>query len=85
MTEHAIKHNHKPTATPPSTVIVAADNHSLPPFYSLAFVPSLSPGAAGGEEEHGRVIGGGGEGGRKGARGRRGGGGRITFYFDGKG
>ena len=31
MTAHAIKHNHKPTATPPSTVIANADNHFLPP------------------------------------------------------
>ena len=41
--EHAIKHHHKPTATPPSTVIAAADNHSLPPFASLALVPSPPP------------------------------------------
>ena len=27
---HTIKHNHKPTATPPSTFISAADNHFLP-------------------------------------------------------
>ena len=32
MTAHAIKHNHKPTATPPSTVIAATDNHFLPPL-----------------------------------------------------
>ena len=29
-TAHAIKKNHKPTATPPSTVIAAADNNFLP-------------------------------------------------------
>ena len=43
LTEHVIKHNHKPTATPPSTVIAAADNHSLNPFASLALVPSHPP------------------------------------------
>ena len=31
MTANSIKHNHKPTATPPSTVIPAAYNHFLPP------------------------------------------------------
>ena len=31
MTAHAIKHKHKPTATPPSTVIASADNHFLSP------------------------------------------------------
>ena len=31
MTEHAINHNHKPTATPPSAVIAATDNQFLPP------------------------------------------------------
>ena len=31
MTAHVIKHNHKPTSTPPSTVIVTADNYLLPP------------------------------------------------------
>ena len=31
MTAHAIKHHHKPTATPPSTVRAATDNHFLPP------------------------------------------------------
>ena len=30
MTAHAIKHNHKPTATPPSTVTAAEDNHFFP-------------------------------------------------------
>ena len=30
MTAHAIKHNQKPTATPPSTVIDAKDNHFFP-------------------------------------------------------
>ena len=43
LTEHAIKHNHKPTARPPSTVISATDNHCLPTFASLALVPSPSP------------------------------------------
>ena len=38
--ERAIKQNHKPTANPPSTVIVATDNHSLPRFSSLELVPS---------------------------------------------
>ena len=42
-TEHVINHNHKPTATPPSTVIAATDNHSLPPFASLARVPPPPP------------------------------------------
>ena len=32
LTAHAIKHNHKPTATPPSTVIAAADNRFLHPL-----------------------------------------------------
>ena len=32
MTAHAIKHNQKPTAAPPSTVISDADNHLLPPL-----------------------------------------------------
>ena len=31
---HNIQENHKPTVTPPSTVISAAENHSLPPFNS---------------------------------------------------
>ena len=31
MTVHAIKYNHKPTDTPPSTFIAAADNHLLTP------------------------------------------------------
>ena len=31
MTAHAIKYNKKPTVTPPSTVIAAADNQFLPP------------------------------------------------------
>ena len=31
MIAHAIKHNKKPTATPPSTVIAVVDNHFLPP------------------------------------------------------
>ena len=52
LTEHAIKHNHKPTATPPSTVIAAADNHSLPPFTSLALVPSPPPS----EKQWGRYL-----------------------------
>ena len=38
---HAIKHNHKPTSDPPSTVIADAENHSLPPFSYLALVISL--------------------------------------------
>ena len=42
-TEHAIKHNHKPIATPPSTAIAATENHSLPPFASLALFPSPHP------------------------------------------
>ena len=40
LTEHAIKHNHKPTATPPSTTIDAAENYSLPTFAYLELVPS---------------------------------------------
>ena len=32
MTANAIKHNKKPTATPPSTVISAKDNRFLPPW-----------------------------------------------------
>ena len=32
MTAHAIKHHHKPTATPPSTVIAVVDNHFLHPL-----------------------------------------------------
>ena len=43
LTEHAIKHNHKPTATPPLTIIAAADNHSLPLFAYLAILPSPPP------------------------------------------
>ena len=31
-TERAIKHNHKPTATPTLIVKAAADNHSIPSF-----------------------------------------------------
>ena len=41
--EHAIKHNHKPTATPPLTIIADAYNHSLPPFASLVIVTSPPP------------------------------------------
>ena len=43
LTECAIKHNHKPTATPPSTVIAAVYNHYLPTFSSLALVTSPPP------------------------------------------
>ena len=32
MTANSIKHNHKQTATPSSTVIAATDNHFLPPL-----------------------------------------------------
>ena len=41
--EHAIKYNHKATATPMLTIIASVDNHSLPPFSSLALMPSLPP------------------------------------------
>ena len=43
LTEHVIKHNKKPTTTPLSTVIATADNHSLPPFASLALLTSTPP------------------------------------------
>ena len=67
------------------TVIAATDNHSLPPFASLALVPSLPPGTGG----TGGVTG-------VGCRRRRsswpqrsvrkeGEWGRVTFYFEGKG
>ena len=38
--EHAITHNYKPTATPPSAVIAATDNHYLRTFASLTLVTS---------------------------------------------
>ena len=38
------KKNHKPTATPPLTVIDVAENHYLPPFDSLELVPLYTPG-----------------------------------------
>ena len=40
---HAIKYNHKSTATSPSTVIAAVDNHYLPPLSSLELLPSPPP------------------------------------------
>ena len=43
LTEHAIKHNHKTNATTPLTVIAAADNQYLYPFFFLALVPSPRP------------------------------------------
>ena len=43
LTEHAIKHNNKPTATHPLAVIADAEKHSLPPFTFLALVPSPPP------------------------------------------
>ena len=41
--EHVMKHNHKPTATPLSTLVYAVDNHFLSTFTSLALVPSPPP------------------------------------------
>ena len=41
--EHAIKQNQKPTVTSPLKIIATSDNHSLPPFSSLALVPSPPP------------------------------------------
>ena len=43
LTEHVIIHNHKLNATLRLSAIAAVDNNPLPPFASLALVPSPHP------------------------------------------
>ena len=43
LTEYTITYNHEPNATPPSTVIAATDNHSLPPLPPYQLCPHPFP------------------------------------------
>ena len=60
MTAHAIKHNHKPTATPPLTFTAAADKQFLPPLDDNDYIDADPADLMGNYDGRGKNMGKGG-------------------------